>query len=132
MSLKVRLTLLSTVLMFAADTLAPLGAIPVGGHPNAMILSQDGTRLFVACANTNAVWAINLDSGQAAEQISVAMFPQAPPGSTPNHVSLSADDKRLLVANADNNTVAVVDVSNAGRSFVNGFVPTGSHDGGTP
>ena len=42
--------------MFAADTLAPLGEVVVGDHPNAMLLSKDGTRLFVACANTNAVW----------------------------------------------------------------------------
>jgi Uncharacterized conserved protein len=48
------------VLMFAADTLAPLGEAAVGGHPNAMALSKDGTRLFVACANTNAVWVIDV------------------------------------------------------------------------
>src|SRR5262249_36400779 len=53
------------------------------------------------------------------------IYPDAPPGSTPNSVSLSADETRLLVANADNNTVAVVDVSDASRSVVQGFIPTG-------
>ena len=53
------------------------------------------------------------------------MFPAAPPGSTPNSVSLSPDEKRLPVANADNNTVAVIDVSESGRSQVDGFIPTG-------
>jgi YVTN family beta-propeller protein len=113
------------VLTFDAWSFEPRGEIAVGEHPNAMALTKDGKRLFVACANTNAVWAIDLEKGRAAEQISVSMFPQAPPGSTPNHVSLSPDDKRLLVSNADNNTVAVVDVAKPGSSEVEGFIPTG-------
>jgi YVTN family beta-propeller protein len=113
------------VLVFDARTLGSKGAIIVGEHPNAMALTRDGKRLFVACANTNAVWAVNLDEWHAVEQVSVAMFPQAPPGSTPNHVSLSPDDTRLLVANADNNNVAVLDVSKPGATTVLGFIPTG-------
>ena len=112
------------VLAYDAHTFAPKGDIGVGEHPNAMVMTRDGKRLFVACANTNAVWAIDVASGRASEQISVAMFPHAPAGSTPNHVSLSPDDTRLLVANADNNTVAVVDISKS-TSEVVGFVPTG-------
>src|SRR5205814_8678036 len=69
--------------------------IATGEHPNAMAITRDGKRLFVACANTNAVWAIDVASRRASEQISVAMFPNAPPGSTPNHVSLSPGDQRL-------------------------------------
>ena len=113
------------VLLFDARTFEPRGEIAVGEHPNAMALTKDGKRLFVACANTNAVWAIDVDARRAVEQISIALFPQSPPGSTPNHVSLSRDETRLLVSNADNNTVAVVDVAKAGASEVEGFVPTG-------
>src|SRR5439155_11087286 len=113
------------ILIYDARTLQPRGEIAVGEHPNAMALTKDGKRLFVACANTNAVWAIDVEGRRASEQIAVALFPQAPPGSTPNHVSLSPDDTRLLVANADNNAVAVVDVSKPGASEVVGFIPTG-------
>ena len=113
------------VLMFNAKTLEPAGEIVVGEHPNAMALTKDGRRLFVACANTNAVWAIDVPTRRAVEQITVALFPKAPPGSTPNHVSLSPDEKRLLVANADNNTVAVVDIEKPAASSVAGFIPTG-------
>jgi len=115
------------VLMFDAKTLDAKGEIATGEHPNAMALTKDGRRLFVACANTNAVWAIDTARNTAVEQISIAMFPNAPPGSTPNHVSLSPDNRRLLVANADNNTVAVVDIANAGKSEVEGFIPTGHY-----
>jgi YVTN family beta-propeller protein len=113
------------VLLFDAGTLALRGEVPVGEHPNAMVLSKDGTRLFVACANTNAVWVIDLASRTAKEQISIVLDPAAPPGSTPNALGLSPDGRTLLVANADNNSVAVVDVSRPGASAVRGFIPTG-------
>ena len=112
------------VLLRDPKTLAARGEIVVGEHPNAMVQAADG-RLFVACANTNAVWVVDPAAMKATEQISVALFPEAPPGSTPNALALSPDGQRLLVANADNNTVAIVDVSKAGASRVIGFVPTG-------
>jgi YVTN family beta-propeller protein len=105
--------------------LEPVAEIAVGEHPNAMLFSQDGRRLFVACANTNAVWVIDVAARQAVERIGVALSPKAPPGSTPNALALSPDGKTLLVANADNNTIAVVDVSRAGESRFQGFIPTG-------
>ncbi len=112
------------VLAFDARTLEPAGSVAVGEHPNAMALAPDG-RLFVACANTNAVWAIDTQSMKAEEQIGVSMFPEAPAGTTPNGLALSPDGRTLLVANADNNVVAVVDVEERGRSTVSGFIPTG-------
>jgi DNA-binding beta-propeller fold protein YncE len=104
------------VLMFDAWSFDP---------KNGMALTRDGKRLFVACANTNAVWVVDVAKRQAIEQVKVSIYPDAPPGSTPNSVSLSADERRLLVANADNNTVAVVDVSDGARSELQGFIPTG-------
>jgi YVTN family beta-propeller protein len=112
------------VLRLDPQTLAVRDAIDVGEHPNAMAQAADG-RLFVACANTNAVWVIDTVAQKPTEQISIALFPDAPPGSTPNSVALSPDGTRLAVANADNNTVALVDVSSAGKSVVKGFIPTG-------
>ena len=104
------------VLMFAAETLAPVGEVAVGGHPNSMLLSKDGTRLFVACANTNAVWVIDLAARAAVEQISVALYPDSPVGTTPNSLALSPDGTTMLVANADNNNVAVVDIRSPARA----------------
>jgi DNA-binding beta-propeller fold protein YncE len=113
------------VLLFDAATLTLRGEIAVGEHPNAMALSKDGGRLFVACANTNEVWVADLAARTAKERISIALDPAAPPGSTPNGLGLSPDGRTLLVADADNNTVAVVDVSRPGASVVRGFIPTG-------
>ncbi len=113
------------VLMFDAATLESVGEIAVGEHPNAMVLSKDGTRLFVACANTNGVWVVDLASHTANEQISVSLGVKAPVGSTPNALTLTPDGKTLLIANADNNTVTVVDVSVPGKSDVRGWIPVG-------
>ncbi len=113
------------VLLFDAAMLASRGEVAVGEHPNALALSKDGARLFVACANTNEVWVVDLASRTARERIGIALDPAAPPGSTPNALGLSPDGLTLLVANADNNTVAVVDVSRPGDSRVRGFIPTG-------
>ncbi len=115
----------SRVSVFEPRTLRPLAEIVVGEHPNAMAFSKDQKRLFVACANTNAVWVIDLAARRAIERIGVALAPQAPPGSTPNALALSRDGATLLVANADNNTVAVVDVTHPGESRFRGFIPTG-------
>ena len=114
----------SRVLLVDPETLAVRGEIPVGEHPSAMALSSDGARLFVACANTNAVWVVDLASRATTERISIALEPKAPPGSTPNGLGLSKDGRTLLVANADNNTVAVVDVASK-ESRVKGFLPVG-------
>ena len=96
-----------------------------GEHPNALLLSRDGKRLFVSCGNSAAVWVFDTFSGEALEQISMSLTPDAPNTATPNSLALSPDGNTLIVSTADNNAVAVVDVSNAGRSFVSGFVPTG-------
>ena len=132
------------LLAFDADTLAPAGEVPTGDHPNAMVLSPDGSTLFVACANTNAVWVIDTKSLKAREQVAVSLYPDAPTGSTPNALALSPDGRTLFVANADNNTIAVVSLVSADKpegpepravgtgrelgarqSQVRGFIPTG-------
>jgi len=115
----------ATVQVYYADSLQLLDELGSGEHPSAMLLSQDGRRLFVACSNSSTVWVYDTFSREAIEQISMSLFPEAPTTATPNALGLSPDGRTLLVANADTNTVAVVDVSNGGRSFVDGFIPTG-------
>jgi len=115
----------SIVKVFDAQTLVEVDEYTTGEHPSALALSLDGQRLFVACSSSASIWVFDALSGDAIEQISMSLFPEAPPTSTPDSLALSPDGSRLLVANADDNAVAVVDVSNAGRSFVEGFIPTG-------
>ena len=107
------------------ESLSLTGSIPVGSHPNEMVLSPDGRYLFTSCANDNSVHVIDLESRKVIEQLHTACFPEAPSGSTPNALVLSEDNRRLYVANADNNSLAVFDVSDIGESRSLGFIPTG-------
>jgi YVTN family beta-propeller protein len=103
-------------------TLKETARVAVGSHPNEMIWAKDG-RLFVANSGSNTVSVIV--DGKVVESIRTSIDPKAPVGSTPNSLALSPDGKTLYIANADNNNVAVVNVSNAKESKVEGFIPTG-------
>ena len=109
---------------YAADTLQETMVFETGEHPSAMAISADGRRLFVASANSGVVNVLDTFSGMPLEEISTTLYPNAPRTSTPNALALSPDGKTLLVAVSDLNAVAVVDVTNPGRSFVDGFIPT--------
>ena len=105
-------------------TLKLLKMIPVGDHPNKMVLSKDG-RLFVANANTDNVSVIDTKRDSVIETISVKPYEKALNGTTPNGLAVTSDAKTLFVANADNNDVTVVDVSTPGHSKILGLIPAG-------
>ena len=94
-------------------------------HPNEMLLSADGRRLFVANANRNSVSVLDADTGKTVETLVATLTPDAPPGNTPNSLALSTDGRRLFVANANINAIAVFDVSRTGASRSLGFIPAG-------
>lgn len=94
-------------------------------HPNEMLLSPDGKRLFVANANRNSVSVIDPGSGKIIETLVATLTPDAPPGNTPNSLALSPSGEYLFVANANINTIAVFDVEHMGASKSLGFIPVG-------
>ncbi len=99
--------------------------IPVGEHPNQMVLHPKDNRLFVACASSNSVAVIDTLRGVVVETIYTSLFPKSPEGSTPDALALSPNGETLYVANADNNCVAVIDVESPKASAIKGFIPTG-------
>jgi len=101
------------------------GWIPVGDNPNDMCITGNDKFLFVSNANDNSVSVISLEQKRVIEILNSALYPGSPSGSTTNSVALSDDEKTLYIANADNNSLAVFDVSNPGKSFSKGFIPTG-------
>ena len=113
------------VLFFDTQTETFTREVKVGSHPNDMVLSPDGQRLFVANANDNSVSVIRTSDGKVLETIIASLYPDAPTGSTSNSVAIDAEGKTLYIANADNNCLAVIDVSEAGESRSLGFIPTG-------
>jgi len=115
----------SSIVLVDPEKLAVIKTIPVGSHPNDLVLTRDGKYLFTSCANDNSVYIIDTKTSTIEEKLHTACFPDAPAGSTPNALALSEDDSRLYVANADNNSLAVFDISDIGESRSLGFIPTG-------
>jgi hypothetical protein len=106
------------------ETYTVLRTIEVGDNPNDLALAEDG-RVFVCCANDNAVIVIDPEKGRPIETIVTSLHPQAPEGSTPNALAYDSANDVLYIANADNNNVCVVNVEEPGESTVLGFLPVG-------
>jgi YVTN family beta-propeller protein len=128
------------VAVIDTKTFTVLGRWKTEDHPNEMVLSKDGRRLFVANANRNTVSVLDTTAdGRTVETLLAELTPSAAPGNTPNSLALSPDGAHLFVANANINTVAVFDVSTPGKSRSLGFIPVGwyptsvriAHDGKT-
>jgi YVTN family beta-propeller protein len=113
------------VLAVRPSDLHVISRIPVGEHPNQIMLHPKDDRLFVTCASTNNVSVIDTRGGTVTETIYTPLFPKSPEGSTPDALAITPDGQTLFVANADNNCVAVIDISQSSRSQVKGFIPTG-------
>jgi YVTN family beta-propeller protein len=123
----------STVSSFSAANgrLTATGRMNAGRHPSAMLLSRDGSRLFVASGSTDRVTVLETRRRRAVTSIIVTPPGSPGEGATPNALALSEDGKRLFVAEADNNAVAIVDLaattagvsSATGADTVSGRVP---------
>ena len=106
--------------------------IKLPGQPNKMVLTADGSKLYVAQDNSDSVAVINTASNTVEDEIAVtaplAVYPNKKGfrGANPNGLTLSPDEKTLYVTNAGENAVAVVSlIGVAGNSQVTGLIPTG-------
>jgi YVTN family beta-propeller protein len=106
------------------------GRIPVRGTPSKMILNRSGSRLYVACDNSDTVAIVNTETDRLISQFGVTapkdvfLNPSGFKGSNPNSVALSPDERTLYVTDGGTNSVAVVRLDgDTGR--VAGLIPTG-------
>jgi hypothetical protein len=76
-------------------------AQPAGMAPGALTLSKDETRLFVACANVNAVAVADIS------EIRSILTGFIPTGAFPTSLNLLKDD-RLAIVNAHSSSVSVI------------------------
>jgi sugar lactone lactonase YvrE len=104
----------STLSVFARGTdgrLMPLPPIAAGRHPSALLLTANGSRLFVASGSTDRVAVVDTRARRVLGELRDP--PPAGPGegATPNALALSPDGTRLFAAEGDANAVAVFDLS---------------------
>ena len=102
-----------------------IGVWQTASHPTEMVLSPDGKRLFVSCANSTIVSVLDTKTGAQIESLSCSLYPGVPSGNTPSSLDISPDGELLFVTNSDNNNLAVFRVDEPGKSRSLGFIPTG-------
>ncbi|MCB9208818.1 MAG: bifunctional YncE family protein/alkaline phosphatase family protein [Ignavibacteriales bacterium] len=101
--------------------------IDVGLHPTSMVLNQEKTLLYIACANSDLISVIDTKNDIVVNQIDVKMDKDLPFGSAPNALTLSNDGNKLFVANGTDNAICVIDLANQNKIL--GFIPTGWYPG---
>jgi YVTN family beta-propeller protein len=101
--------------------------IEVGLHPCGMVLSPDGEKLYVACANSDNISVINTATDEVAENISVHQSQGKLFGSSPVDLTISPDGKNLYVANGTENAICVIQTGSPAK--VLGYIPTGWYPG---
>ena len=92
-----------------------------------MALHPDGSKLYIANANSDLVSVINTQTDKVIKEIDPKPMAELPFGSAPNALAISPDGKTLYVANAGNNLIAAVDLI---TNKVKGLIPTGWYPGG--
>lgn len=107
-------TTAGTLVTVDAQTLQPISSVPVGLQPRLLTLSADGTRAYVANANSGTVSVVDLPTGTVIATI--------PVGTNPWAVTLSPDGKSLYVSNNGSNTVSVIDPA---TNTVTATIPVG-------
>ncbi len=96
--------------------------IETGLHPSALAMTADGSKLYVANANSDSISVIDTNRGMVLATVDARITPKAPIGSAPNALALSPDEKTLYAANGADNAVAVIDTTSL---KLRGFIPTG-------
>jgi YVTN family beta-propeller protein len=110
--------------------------IKVGNHPTAMVFSPDGSKLYVADANSDAISVVNTATNLVVGTISVSPYKGAPLSSSPVSLAISANGSTLYAADAGEDAIAVIDTASgtlAGR-IPTAWYPSGvvlSKDGST-
>jgi len=114
----------------ASDPAAPKQSalIPTGAHPDALLLSRAGTRLYVANAHSDTISVVDTATDKVIG--TVLLRPEISKdlaGATPTGLALSPDEKTLYAALGDMNAVAVVSLNEADGepARLMGYVPVG-------
>ncbi len=116
----------NSITVIDGATLEVTATVPVGNRPRGIILSPDGSQLYV-CASDD-------DTIQILDTATLQITGSLPSGPDPEIMDLSPDGSLMYVANEDDNMVTVVDISS--RQVISeipvGVEPEGigvSHDG---
>jgi YVTN family beta-propeller protein len=96
-------------------------AIKVGSEPNKMVLSKDGSKLYVVNGDSDSVSVIDTEKEKVVATIDLRREGYPYNGANPNSAALSPDERTMYVTLGGENAVAVVDLA---EEEVEGRIPT--------
>lgn len=92
----------NTISVIDGESLEVVDTIEVGQRPRGIVLSNDGSILYMCTSDDNHVEVLDLDTKETLHTL--------PSGPDPELMALSPNGKFLYIANEDDNLVTVVDV----------------------
>ena len=115
-----------------------LKELPLGLHPNAIIVSPDMHFLYVSNGSNDQIDVIDIRREEVIDSIPVGLFSGIVTyyGSSPNALQLDPLGTTLYIANGFDNAICVVslgqhDASNGkGSTAIKGYIPTEAYPGG--
>lgn len=119
-----------SVSVFEETTGVEITEIPVRLHPNALVVSPDQSRLYIANGNSDVVSIVDIAADTVIEHLHVGLFQDQNlwSGSSPNGLALNESGELLFVSNGLDHAVAVVSTGN--QPAVLGFIPTEAYPAG--
>jgi len=115
-----------TVSVIDLNSRKVLKEINVHLHPSGMVIHPDGSKLYVANANSDLISVIDTRTDMVIKDLNPKPMADLPFGSAPNALAISADGLTLYAANGGNNLIAVIDLV---TDNVKGLIPTGWYPG---
>ncbi len=108
----------NNVLVFSTATYALIATIGVGGYPVGIVISPDGSMVYVA-NSSNTISVIDASTNQVKTTI--------PVGNSPYGIAISPDGSTVYVAMSGANDVTLI---NTNTNMVTGTIPVGSNPAG--
>jgi DNA-binding beta-propeller fold protein YncE len=119
----------SSVSILEGSNLKVLGTIPVGSHPNDMLILPRGSQLLVACSDSDDLYVIDLESLREVRRVDFHIPGSRLGGAQPDALAFDPGNHRIFVALAAVNAVAVFDVSRGHDDELSfqGLIPVGTY-----
>jgi DNA-binding beta-propeller fold protein YncE len=114
--------LVGTVSLIRVDSTDDITSIAVGRQPSGMAFAADGSTLYVADSDEDAISLVDPVGKKESARVSIAPKDDPTFGQIPTAVALSPDGKRIYVALGGANAVAVLE--NGPKPKVLGYFPT--------
>jgi DNA-binding beta-propeller fold protein YncE len=117
----------ASVTLLDGSALRTVATLPVGSHPNQMVLIPKTENLVVACSDADLLSVLDLHELRETRKVGLRARPGALLGAQPNGLAFDTAKRKLYVALANLRAVAVFDAEGDGGLEFKGRLPVGPY-----